>query len=309
VTGAGTAAAIVVDGVDVRLGGADIVRRASITVGHSEWVAIVGPNGAGKSTLLRAIAGLVPASGRIELLGRPVGAMGRRERARTVAVVPQDPVIPPGMTVAEYVLLGRTPHLAALAREGRHDLGITREAMAELDLLPFAGRVLATLSGGERQRAHMARAVAQQAPVLLLDEPTSALDVGHQQDVMDLVDELRLRLGLTVVSTMHDLTLAAQYADRLVLIDRGAVVISGSADEVLTEEHLARFYGARVRIVREGGTLVVVPVRGPQGVPGEPATADAETATAASTTAAPATAAPTIAGPTTPDPTPKEQVP
>jgi iron complex transport system ATP-binding protein len=289
VTGPGTAPAIVVDGVDVRLGGVEIVRGASITVGRSEWVAIVGPNGAGKSTLLRAIAGLVAASGRIELLGRPVGAMNRRERARTVAVVPQDPVIPPGMTVAEYVLLGRTPHLAALAREGRHDLSITQEAMTELDLLPFAGRVLATLSGGERQRAHMARAVAQQAPVLLLDEPTSALDVGHQQDVMDLVDELRLRLGLTVISTMHDLTLAAQYADRLVLLDRGAVVIAGSADEVLTEDHLARFYGARVRIVREGGTLVVVPVRGPQGVPEPPEAVD-----------------PT---PPTPDPTTKEQVP
>jgi iron complex transport system ATP-binding protein len=294
VTAPGTPPAIVVAGVDVRLGGAEIVRDASITVGHSEWVAIVGPNGAGKSTLLRAIAGLVAASGRIELLGRSLGAMSRREMARTVAVVPQDPVIPPGMTVAEYVLLGRTPHLSGLAREGRHDLRTTQEAMAELDLLPFAGRMLTTLSGGERQRAHMARAVAQQAPILLLDEPTSALDVGHQQDVMDLVDELRLRLGLTVISTMHDLTLAAQYADRLVLLDRGAVAIAGTADEVLTEDHLARFYGARVRIVREGGTLVVVPVRGPQGVPGQP---DAVVPSA-----------PDL-DPTTPDPTSKEQVP
>jgi iron complex transport system ATP-binding protein len=266
----GAAPAIVAEGIDVRLGGAEIVRSASLTVSRGEWVAIVGPNGAGKSTLLRAVAGLLPAAGRIELLGRAVDRMARRERARTVAVVPQDPVIPPGMTVAEYVLLGRTPHLSALAREGSADLRAVHEAMAELDLLPFAGRVLTTLSGGERQRAHMARAVAQQAPILLLDEPTSALDVGHQQDVMDLVDELRLRLGLTVVSTMHDLTLAAQYADRLVLLDRGAVVVTGPADEVLTEDHLARFYGARVRIVREDGVLVVVPVRGPHAVTGTP---------------------------------------
>ncbi len=133
--------------------------------------------------------------------------------------------------------------------------------LEQLDLVAFADRPLVTLSGGERQRAMVARALAQEAPVLLLDEPTTALDVGHQQEVLELVDRLRRDNDLTVVSTMHDLTLAGQYADRLLLLDHGEVVVSGSPEAVLTQENLARFYGARVRVLLDGGALVVVPVR------------------------------------------------
>jgi iron complex transport system ATP-binding protein len=178
-----------------------------------------------------------------------------------VAFVPQSPIVPPGMSVASYVLLGRTPHLGPLGREGAHDLGVVARTLEQLDLTAFAERPLDTLSGGERQRAMVARALAQEAPVLLLDEPTTALDVGHQQEVLELVDRLRREHELTVVSTMHDLTLAGQYADRLLLLDHGQVVVSGPPEEVLTQENLARFYGARVRVLLEGGALVVVPVR------------------------------------------------
>jgi iron complex transport system ATP-binding protein len=133
--------------------------------------------------------------------------------------------------------------------------------MVRFDLVEFAGRDLGSLSGGERQRAFLARAFAQGAPVLLLDEPTTALDVGHQQQVLELVDELRHQQALTVVTTLHDLTLAGQYADRLVLLDRGRVVATGAASDVLTEENLTRYYGARVRILDDGGRPVLMPVR------------------------------------------------
>jgi iron complex transport system ATP-binding protein len=178
-----------------------------------------------------------------------------------VALVPQTPVIPEGITVADYVMLGRTPHIRALGVEGPHDVAAVHDSLSHLDLLGLAERVLSTLSGGERQRVLIARALAQGAPLVLLDEPTTALDVGHQQQVLELVDHLRRAHRLTVVSTMHDLTLAGQYAERLVLIDQGHVVVDGPADDVLTEDNLARYYGAKVRIISDGGRPVVLPFR------------------------------------------------
>jgi iron complex transport system ATP-binding protein len=227
-----------------------------------EWVTVIGPNGAGKSTLLRAVAGLVPRQGAVAVGGDDGAALGRRELARRVALVPQLPALPGQMTVAEYVLLGRTPHLGYLAREGGHDLEIADAALARLDLLGLASRRLGTLSGGERQRVVLARAFAQQAPILLLDEPTSALDVGRGQQALELVDALRREAGLTVLAAMHDLTLAGQYADRLLLLDGGRVVAAGAPDDVLTNELIGRHYGASVRVLRdEDGLLVVLPVR------------------------------------------------
>jgi iron complex transport system ATP-binding protein len=223
-------------------------------------VTVIGPNGAGKSTLLRAVAGLVPRAGAVEIDGD--AALGRRELARRVALVPQSPSLPPQMTVAEYVLLGRTPHLGYLAREGAHDREIADAALVRLDLVEFAHRPLRTLSGGEQQRAVLARALAQQAPILLLDEPTNALDVGRGQQALELVDALRREAGLTVLAAMHDLTLAGQYADRLLLLDGGRIVATGGVDDVLTDELIARHYGASVRVLRdETGAPVVVPVR------------------------------------------------
>ncbi len=249
------------DGVTVTLGGRRILDGVGLDVPSGTWLSIVGPNGAGKSTLLRYLTGAVAGTGQVELDGRSASALPRRERARLVALVPQAPVIPAGLSVADYVLLGRTPHIRPLGVEAAADLAAVHEALARLDLVDLAGRELATLSGGERQRVLIARALAQAAPIVLLDEPTTALDVGHQQQVLELVDDLRRAHDLTVVTTMHDLTLAGQYADRLVLLDEGRVVIEGAASEVLTEEHLAAYYGARVRIIYEGGHPVVLPLR------------------------------------------------
>ena len=248
-------------GVTVVLDGHTIVDRCDLTVGHGDWVTIVGPNGAGKTTLLNALAGLLPAAGRIELRGVPLRALTGRQRAGTVALVPQSPRLPAAMTVAHYVLLGRTAHLGPLGRESRHDLGVVDRALAQLDLDALADRPLGTLSGGERQRVVLARGLAQEATLLFLDEPTTALDIAHQQDTLELVDGLRRRLGLTVLATMHDLTLAAQYADHLVLLTGGRIALSGPPVQVLTGPQLEHHYGARVDVIRHRGNLVVVPWR------------------------------------------------
>ncbi|MDH4171503.1 MAG: ABC transporter ATP-binding protein, partial [Acidimicrobiia bacterium] len=169
--------------------------------------------------------------------------------------------LPPSMRVADYVLLGRTPHLSTLGRESATDLAIVTDILERLDLRDRAARALATLSGGERQRAVIGRALAQQTPVLLLDEPTTALDLGHQQDVLTLVEELRAADGLTVISTMHDLTIAGDHADQLLLLADGRTVITGPADEVLRESVLADVYGTPVEIVEHEGRRIVLPRR------------------------------------------------
>ncbi|MGQ0615542.1 MAG: ABC transporter ATP-binding protein [Acidimicrobiia bacterium] len=248
-------------GVTVDFGRQRILDGVDLAVERGAWLSIVGPNGAGKTTLLRWLAGLVRADGDLHLDGRPASALRRRERARLIALVPQTPVVPVGMSVGDYVLLGRTPHVRPLGREGPDDLGAVHQALEHLDLVAFAGREVASLSGGERQRVLVARALAQGAPIVLLDEPTTALDVGHQQQVLDLVDSLRAERGLTVISTMHDLTLAGQYAERLALLDRGRVAVEGTATEVLTAENLALYYGARTRVIYDGDQPVVLPFR------------------------------------------------
>jgi iron complex transport system ATP-binding protein len=256
----------VIELVDVSAGyrGAPVVSGVSVSVPRGSWLAIIGPNGAGKSTLLKAIAGLVACSGSVLLDGRPVGSFSSRERARAVGYAPQVPVLPEGLSVTDYALLGRTPHLGALAREGARDLSVVEQVLSRLDLGSLAGRQLRTLSGGERQRAVLARVLAQQTGVLLLDEPTTGLDIGHAQSLLDLVERLRTEDGTTVVSTLHDLTLAGQYADRLLLLDRGSVAATGDAATVLDADILARHYDARLAVL-EGpdGSRVVVPKRRP----------------------------------------------
>jgi iron complex transport system ATP-binding protein len=252
--------------LSVSLGGSLVVDRVTASVEPGEWVAVIGPNGAGKTTLLRAVASLVDYEGSVDLMGEDTRGLSRGERARRVAVVTQIPTMPPEMSVREYVLLGRTPYIGYLASERRRDYDAADAAMARLDLGSLARRRLSALSGGERQRVVLARALAQQAPVLLLDEPTTSLDVGRQQQVLEIVDELRTTEGLTVLSAMHELTLAGQYADRLLLLDRGRLVASGPAKDVLTRALIAEHYRADVRVVGEPESgLVVVPVRGSRG--------------------------------------------
>lgn len=254
--------ALRLDGVGVAYGGKATVRDISLALERGGWLAVVGPNGAGKSTLLKAVAGLVPHDGSITVYGTPTDTLTRRQRATLVGYAAQSPVLPDKLTVTDYVLLGRTPHLGPLARETAADLDIVREALDRLDLGGLAGRNLDTLSGGERQRAVLARVLAQRARLLLLDEPTSGLDIGHAQALLERLDGLRREDGITVVTTLHDLTFAAQYADTLVLMDHGEVVVAGSGHEVLTAARLRTHYAAEVEVLTTtAGHPVVAPIR------------------------------------------------
>ncbi len=248
--------------VSVRYGRKNVVREFTEIIQPGEWLGLIGPNGAGKSSLLRAVVGLVDCTGRIDVDGAPLEIRSRRRRAALVAYVPQDPMLPSDMTGFEYVLLGRSPYVGYFGTETRRDRTMVNDVLERLDLGVFATRRLGELSGGERQRLVIARALATEAPILVLDEPTSALDIGHQQQALELVAQLRRQHGLTVISAMHDLTLAGLYSDRLVLLHEGLTVASGSPAEVLTADILEEFYGVRVSVHHEvDGTVVVVPRR------------------------------------------------
>jgi iron complex transport system ATP-binding protein len=259
---------IEVSNLSVAYDGHRALHDVSVAIPAGAWVGLIGPNGAGKTTLLRAVAGLVPFAGHAQVLDAPVRATTRRRLSQLVAYVPQRPELPAATTVADYVLLGRTPYIAYLGTEGRHDLEVVARVLERLELMSMADRTLGSLSGGEGQRAVLARALAQEAPVLLLDEPTAALDVGHQQEVLELVDELRTEEGITVVAAMHDLTLAGQFAERLLLLDGGKAITCGPATAVLDEAMIKRHYGASVRILVDAqGGVSVVPVRPTRGSP------------------------------------------
>lgn len=248
--------------VSVRYGKRIAVHGFTASVRSGEWLGLIGPNGAGKSSLLQAVVGVISSTGEIDVDGAPLALRARSRRAALVAYVPQDPMMPADMTGFEYVLLGRAPYVGYFGTEGRRDRAMVRDVLERLDLTEFSDRYLGHLSGGERQRLVIARALATEAPILLLDEPTSALDIGHQQQALDLVERLRHDHGLTVISAMHDLTLAGMYADRLSLMHEGVVVSEGVPELVLNADILAEFYGVRVTVHREpDGTIVVIPRR------------------------------------------------
>lgn len=242
-------------GLTVVYNGSFVVGPIELEVGNGEWVALIGPNGAGKSTLLKSAVGGVDFSGDVSLGGEP------RRLGIDIAWMPQRPTLPDEMTVAQYALLGRTPHLNYLQSERAVDYEATEAALTRLDLINLSGRRLKTLSGGEAQRVVLARALAQQSPVLLLDEPTSSLDLGHAVEVLELIDELRLQGGLTVVTAIHDLTLAERFADRLVLLADGQIVSEGLGSEVLTPENLSTHYGAGVKVISYDERPTVIPRR------------------------------------------------
>ncbi len=243
----------------VRYGDATALAGISERVPDGEWLGVIGPNGAGKTTLLNAIAALVPYTGSVTVCDRPASRLSRRELARLIAYVPQRPVLPPDMTVRDYVLLGRTPHIGHFRTETAADRRVCAAAIDRLDLGAMADRVLRAMSGGELQRVVLARALAQEAPVLLLDEPTSALDLGRRMDALELIDEVRHERSLTVLSAIHDLTLAGQFADRLLLLAGGQIAASGSAREVLAETALASHFGAGVQVLTtDTGDIAVI---------------------------------------------------
>jgi iron complex transport system ATP-binding protein len=252
--------------IRVTLDGAVPVDGVSLHVETGCWLGVIGPNGAGKSTLLKALAGLLPYQGTVALDPPPDGPK-RRDLARVLAYVAQQPTMPLDVAVRDYVLLGRTPYVGYLGSPGRNDREIADGTLTRLELGSLARRRLGTLSGGERQQVALARALAQQPRILLLDEPTSALDLGHQQQVLEMVDELRLAEGLTVISTLHDLTAAAQYADRLVLLDRGRVAAAGIPAEVLSVSRIREVYRALVSVTTDiSGRPALTPVRPPRGL-------------------------------------------
>ena len=208
-------------GVSVALDGSRVVEDFSLSVEAGEWVGLIGPNGAGKTTVLRAIAGLVPYTGGIAVRGDEVAALSRREVARRIALVPQSPVLPPDMSMLEYVLLGRTPHLGYAAALGARDVDSCRLALGRLDAAHLADRRLGSLSGGEWQRAVLARAMAQDAGLILLDEPTTALDVTVQAQILDLIQRLQSELDTAIVMITHDLGVVAEVTNEPVARIRG----------------------------------------------------------------------------------------
>jgi iron complex transport system ATP-binding protein len=254
------------DRLTVRYGDAVALDGIAGQVADGEWLAIIGPNGAGKTTLLGAITRLLPCEGVVTVGGKRVAGLRRRELARLIAYVPQRPVLPPDMTVSEYVLLGRTAHIGYLRTDTEADRRVCAAAIDRLDLGAMADRVLRAMSGGELQRVVLARAIAQEAPVLLLDEPTSALDLGRRVDALELIDEMRRERSLTVLSAIHDLTLAGQFADRLLLLSGGRVAVSGSPADVLTDAILTAHFGPSVQVLTtDTGDLAVISRRAPRG--------------------------------------------
>ena len=235
-------------GVTVRLGARAIVRDASLALDAGELVAMVGPNGAGKTTLMRALAGLVPADGAIMLDGKPIDSLKPRERARAIAYLPQGHVFHWPMPVASIVMLGRAPHADTFSTTTAEDRAAVLRALAMTETATFAERPVTTLSGGERARVALARALATQAPVLLADEPTAALDPRHQLTVMELLRQAA-HGGSAILAIMHDLTLAARFADRVVVMDRGALVADASPAEALAPKRLADVFGIDAAMV------------------------------------------------------------
>jgi iron complex transport system ATP-binding protein len=226
-----------------------VLRGVSLELGAGELVGLIGPNGSGKTTLLRVLSGLlVPSRGKVYLDGQDMRALHRRQIAQHVAVVPQELVMPFAFSAYEMVMMGRTPHVRPILGAGPRDRQVVAEKMELTATSVLAERPFSELSGGEKQRVIIAMALAQEPQILLLDEPTVHLDINHQVEILELIKRLNRQKSLTVLATMHDLNLAALYFDRLILLDRGQVVASGSPAEVLREESIRQVFRAEVQV-------------------------------------------------------------
>ncbi|MBP1240920.1 iron complex transport system ATP-binding protein [Frigoribacterium sp. PvP120] len=232
-----------------------VVDDLSLVVPPGRITAIVGANACGKSTLLRSMSRLLrPRSGQVVLDGREVHRTPARQLARTLGLLPQSPIAPEGITVADLVGRGRHPHQGLLSRWSSDDDRAVAEALEATETTALADRSVDELSGGQRQRVWIAMALAQQTDVLLLDEPTTFLDVSHQVEVLDLLTDLNRRRGTTIVMVLHDLNLAARYADHLVALAAGRVHAAGTPAEVLTEDCVRAVFGLDSRVVADPTT-------------------------------------------------------
>ena len=222
-----------------------VLQDVSLRVGPGEMVGLIGPNGCGKSTIIRALSRIIaPLSGRITVDSRDITGLSRQELAHLIGVVPQLPILPSAFTAFEIVLMGRNPHLGFLQYEGRKDIAIAWQAMEKTGTQSFAERRIRELSGGEIQGLLIARALAQETKAILLDEPTANLDIGRQIEILDLIRGMCTESNLAVLAALHDLNLAAQYCDRLVLLYEGRVYAEGTPWEVITSDNITEVYGA-----------------------------------------------------------------
>ncbi|MER7278474.1 ABC transporter ATP-binding protein [Dactylosporangium sp. NPDC000244] len=250
-------------GLRLAYGDRVVVDGLDLDVPPGAVTAVVGPNGCGKSTLLRALGRLLrPRAGEVLLDGRRIERIPTREVARVLGLLPQSPVAPDGLTVADLVMRGRHPHQNWLRQWSAADEAIVAEALAWTDMLDLAGRPVDALSGGQRQRAWLSMALAQGTEILLLDEPTTYLDLSHQIDVLDLVSRLHRERGRTIVMVLHDLNLAARYADHVVAMRGGAIVAQGEPAAVFTPELLSSVFGLEALVIPDPatGTPLVVPL-------------------------------------------------
>jgi len=226
-----------------------------------QLVGVIGPNGAGKSTLVRALLGLqLPVSGEVRINGKPVASLSRQEIARQIAYLPQGQTLHWPLSVERLVSLGRLPHLGPLSRVTAADAAVIDRAMARTDVGSLRHRVATEISGGERARVLLARALAVEAPALVADEPLASLDPGHQIDLMELLRD-EARSGALVITVLHDLTMAARYCDRLLLLDQGRLVADGAPMEILSAERLRAVYGISALVVEHDGLPMIVPLQ------------------------------------------------
>ncbi|MFP3712741.1 ABC transporter ATP-binding protein [Puerhibacterium sp. TATVAM-FAB25] len=261
--GPATAPSLRAAGVSIGYDGRRVIDGLDLELPAGRVTAIVGPNACGKSTLLRGLARLHPLeSGRVLLGDRDVTDVPRKELARSVGVLPQSSVAPDGVRVAELVGRGRYPHQGWFGRHSSDDDAVVARAMTATGVADLADRPVAELSGGQRQRVWIAMVLAQETDVVLLDEPTTYLDVAHQVDLLDLLADLNAERGTTVVMVLHELNLAARYADHLVVMSAGAVVAQGAPQDVLTQEIVKRAFGLDATVVPDpvSGTPLVVPM-------------------------------------------------